>query len=252
MIMADVSDLSGRRVLVTGAASGIGRATSELFVRRGARVALLDRDPAVKAVADAAGGTVGLVVDVADEAAVNAAVAQAAAAMGGIDGVVNAAGVDFVKSITDTTPAEWNRLLGVNLNGPYHVCRAAAPLLREAAEATVVNVASGAGLAPLRHRTAYCASKAGLVMFTKALAMELAPVRVNAFCPGIIDTPLFRQSFENEPDPDAELRRILDRYLIKRAATAGEAAEIVLFLSSRASSIMTGVALAGDAGRTFH
>jgi NAD(P)-dependent dehydrogenase (short-subunit alcohol dehydrogenase family) len=77
-------------------------------------------------------------------------------------------------------------------------------------------------------------------------------VRVNAFCPGIIDTPLFRTSFENEPDPDAELKRILDRYLIKRTATPEEAAQVVLFLSSRASSIMTGVALAGDAGRTFH
>ncbi|HEX2887568.1 SDR family NAD(P)-dependent oxidoreductase [Vineibacter terrae] len=247
--MADLMDLAGRRVLVTGAASGIGRATADLFIARGARVALLDRDPAVAAVP---GATVGLAVDVADEAAVAHAVNAAAAALDGLDGVVNSAGIDLVKSITDMTPAEWNRLLGVNLNGPFHVCRAAAPFLRAAPEATVVNVASGAGLVPLRHRTAYCASKAGLVMFTKSLAMELAPVRVNAFCPGIIDTPLFRLSFENEPDPDAELRRILDRYLIKRAATPEEAAHVVLFLSSRASSIMTGVALAGDAGRTFH
>jgi NAD(P)-dependent dehydrogenase (short-subunit alcohol dehydrogenase family) len=247
--MADPTDLTGRRILITGAASGIGRAAAELFIQRGARVALLDRDATVKTVVD---GTVGLVADVADEAVVARAVAEAAAALGGIDGVVNSAGIDLVKSITDMTPAEWNRLLAVNLNGPFHVCRAAAPFLRDAPDATVVNVASGAGLVPLKHRTAYCASKAGLVMFTKSLAMELAPVRVNAFCPGIIDTPLFRLSFENEPDPDAELKRILDRYLIKRAATPEEAAHVVLFLSSRASSIMTGVALAGDAGRTFH
>jgi len=250
--MDDVTNLAGRRIVVTGAASGIGRAAGELFVRRGAKVAFLDRDAGVKAIADGAGGAIGLVVDVADEASVTRAMAEAGTALGGIDGLVNSAGIDLVKSITDMTPAEWNRLLAVNLNGPFHVCRAAAPFLREAPEATIVNVASGAGLVPLKHRTAYCASKAGLVMFTKSLAMELAPVRVNAFCPGIIDTPLFRLSFENEPDPDAELRRILDRYLIKRAATAEEAAHIVLFLSSRASSIMTGVALAGDAGRTFH
>jgi NAD(P)-dependent dehydrogenase (short-subunit alcohol dehydrogenase family) len=250
--MDDATDLAGRRILVTGAASGIGRATAELFVRRGARVALFDRDAGVEAIAGAAGGAAWRAVDVADEAAVARAVADAASAMGGLDGVVNSAGIDLVKSITDMSPAEWNRLLAVNLNGPFHVCRAAAPFLRQARDATVVNVASGAGLAPLKHRTAYCASKAGLVMFTKSLAMELAPVRVNAFCPGIIDTPLFRQSFENEPDPDAELRRILDRYLIKRAATPEEAAQVVLFLTSRASSIMTGVALAGDAGRTFH
>ena len=248
----DATDLSGRRVLVTGAASGIGQATAELFVSRGAQVALLDRDPRMAEIAAAIGGKAGVTVDVADEAAVARAVGEAAAAMGGLDGVVNSAGIDLVKPITDMSPAEWNRLLAVNLNGPFHVCRAAAPLLRRAAEATVVNVASGAGLVPLKHRTAYCASKAGLVMFSKALAMELAPVRVNAFCPGIIDTPLFRLSFENEPDPDAELKRILDRYLIKRTASPAEAAQVVLFLSSRASSIMTGVALAGDAGRTFH
>ena len=250
--MDDATDLTGRRILVTGAASGIGRATAELFVRRGAKAVLLDRDKSVEATAAMVGGTSGLVVDVADETAVVNAVAAAAVTMDGIDGVVNSAGIDLVKSITDMTPQEWNRLLAVNLNGPFHVCRAAAPFLSEAAEATVVNVASGAGLVPLKHRTAYCASKAGLVMFTKSLAMELAPVRVNAFCPGIIDTPLFRLSFENEPDPDAELRRILDRYLIKRVATPEEAAQVVLFLTSRASSIMTGVALAGDAGRTFH
>jgi NAD(P)-dependent dehydrogenase (short-subunit alcohol dehydrogenase family) len=250
--MDDATDLTGRRILVTGAASGIGRATAELFVRRGAKVVLLDRDKSVEAAAAMVGGTTGLVVDVADETSVVNAVAAAAMIMDGIDGVVNSAGIDLVKSITDMTPQEWNRLLAVNLNGPFHVCRAAAPFLGEAQEATVVNVASGAGLVPLKHRTAYCASKAGLVMFTKALAMELAPVRVNAFCPGIIDTPLFRLSFENEPDPDAELRRILDRYLIKRAASPEEAAQVVLFLTSRASSIMTGVALAGDAGRTFH
>jgi len=250
--MDEPTDLTGRRILVTGAASGIGRATAELFARRGAKVVLLDRDKGVEAAAAMVGGATGLVVDVADETAVVNAVAAAAMIMDGIDGLVNSAGIDLVKSITDMTPDEWNRLLAVNLNGPFHVCRAAAPFLREAQEATVVNVASGAGLVPLKHRTAYCASKAGLVMFTKALAMELAPVRVNAFCPGIIDTPLFRLSFENEPDPDAELRRILDRYLIKRAATPEEAAQVVLFLTSRASSIMTGVALAGDAGRTFH
>jgi NAD(P)-dependent dehydrogenase (short-subunit alcohol dehydrogenase family) len=250
--MADVHGLSGRRILVTGAASGIGRATAALFVQRGARVALLDRDSGVGKVTAAIGGAIGLVADVADEAAVGHAVAEAAARLDGLDGVVNSAGIDLVKPVTDMTPMEWNRLLAVNLSGPFHVCRAAAPWLRQAAEATVVNVASGAGLVPLKHRTAYCASKAGLVMFTKTLAIELAPVRVNAFCPGIIDTPLFRQSFENEPDPDAELRRILDRYLIKRAATPEEAAQVVLFLTSRASSIMTGVALAGDGGRTFH
>jgi NAD(P)-dependent dehydrogenase (short-subunit alcohol dehydrogenase family) len=245
--------LAGRRVLVTGAASGIGLATARLFQREGARVAMLDRDGA--ALTKAAGdGAAALVCDVAEEGQVRAAVAQAAAALGGLDGVVNSAGIDLMRPFEQMTAAEWARILAVDLTGPMLVCHAALPALRQAGRGTIVNIASGAALRPLEHRTAYCAAKAGLVMFGKALAVDLAAdhIRVNAICPGIIDTPLFRSSWTGAADPEAELARILERYVIRRPGEPEEIAQAALYLTGDESSFVTGAALAVDGGRTFH
>jgi NAD(P)-dependent dehydrogenase (short-subunit alcohol dehydrogenase family) len=120
------------------------------------------------------------------------------------------------------TPEEWHRVLAVDLSGPVLVCHAALPAMRQAGRGSIVNIASGAALRPLEHRTAYWAAKAGLVMFGKALA-NLAPagIRVKPVCPAIIDTPMFRASFEGAPDAERELARILDRYVIKRLGAAG-------------------------------
>jgi len=245
--------LGGRRILVTGSASGIGLAIAQLFHREGARVAMLDRDRGrlEKAALDSAPA---LVCDVADEHQVRDAVGRAATALGGIDGVVNSAGIDLMRPFERMTAAEWARVLAVDLTGPMLVCHAALPALREAGRGTIVNIASGAALRPLEQRTAYCAAKAGLVMFGKTLAVDLAPyhIRVNAICPGIIDTPLFRSSWTDAPDPQAELSRILDRYVIKRPGQPDEVAQAALYLTSDESSFVTGAALAVDGGRTFH
>jgi NAD(P)-dependent dehydrogenase (short-subunit alcohol dehydrogenase family) len=246
--------LAGRRILVTGAASGIGLAIARLFRVEGAAVAGLDRDgPRLEAAAVPA-GVVPVRCDVADEDAVRTAVGRAADALDGLDGVVNAAGIDLLRPFEAMTAAEWSGVLAVNLTGPVLVCHAALPALRRAGRGTIVNIASGAALRPLRERTAYCAAKAGLVMFGKALAMDLAAdgIRVNAICPGIIDTPLFRASYEGAPDPEAELARILDRYLIRRPGHPDDIAQAALYLTSDASSFVTGAALAVDGGRTFH
>lgn len=243
--------LRDRRVLVTGAASGIGLAVARVFTQEGARVAMLDRD---EARLSKVGGAVSLVCDVADERRVRASVAEAASALGGLDGVVNCAGVDLMRPFEEMTTEEWTRVLTIDLTGPMLVCHAAVPMMKRAGRGTIVNVASGAGLRPLEHRTAYCTAKAGLVMFGKTLAMDLAPygIRVNAICPGIIDTPMFRGSWEGAPDPQAELAKILDRYLIKRTGQPEEIAYAALYLTSEESSFVTGAALAVDGGRTFH
>jgi NAD(P)-dependent dehydrogenase (short-subunit alcohol dehydrogenase family) len=244
------------RFLVTGGASGIGLAVARLALAQGARVALLDRDAqALAAACDALGPACEcFTCDVADPAAVNAAVQGAVQWLGGLDAVVNCAGVDAVAPLERMSDAEWARVLTVNLNGPMFVCRACLPHLKRAGGGSIVNVASGAGLSPLRHRTAYCASKAALVMFGKALAIEAADdnIRVNAVCPGAVDTPLFRSSYEDSADPAAELQAIRERYALKRVADPGEIAEAVLFLASPAASYVTGTALAVDGGRTFH
>jgi len=243
--------LAGRRILVTGAGSGIGRAVAELFAREGARLALFDLQvDAARELAQRSGG-VALQVDVADEAAVFDAVARAAGALGGLDGVVNAAGIIALGPLENIDLQSWRRQLDVNLTGPYLICRAALPWLRQSAHATIVNIASAQALRPVGASCAYAASKAGLLNFTKAIAGELAPaIRVNAVCPGIVDTPMVAAVSRSADNPAATPS--LKDYPLGRMARPGEIASAILFLSCEESSYVTGAALAVDGGRTFH
>lgn len=243
---------AGRRMLVTGGAKGIGKATALRFLGGGAQVACLDMDEA--ALAALGGGFVALKADVTDTDSVGTAVAEAAARMGGLDGVVNSAGVDLISGIEAMTDAAWERLMAVNLTGPMKVCRAAVPFLKAAGGGTIVNVSSGAGLQPLKFRTAYSASKAGVQMFSKSLAMELAEagIRVNVVCPGAVETPLFRSSIAEGAAGEAQLEAVRARYALARIADPDEIAAGIAFLSSADASYVTGVALAVDGGRTFH
>jgi NAD(P)-dependent dehydrogenase (short-subunit alcohol dehydrogenase family) len=199
-------------------------------------------------------GFVTLKADVTDTASVEKAVAEAAARMDGLDGVVNSAGVDLESSLEGMTDAAWDRLIAVNLTGPMKVCRAALPFLKAAGGGTIVNVSSGAGLQPLKFRSAYSASKAGLQMFSKALAMELADagIRVNVVCPGAVETPLFRSSIAEGDTGEAQLDGVRARYALARIADPDEIAASIAFLSSAEASYVTGAALAVDGGRTFH
>lgn len=249
--------LAGRRVLITGAARGIGLATAERFVKEGARVAALDRD--AEALAELAkrfeAKTLATAeADISDAASVSTAVASVAAVLGGLDGVVNSAGIDLIADIESMALADWNRIIAVNLTGPMLVAQAAYPYLKAAGGGTIVNVSSGAGLSPLKHRTAYCASKAGLQMAAKALAMEAAEfgIRVNTVCPGAVETELFRTSIDTAPDPVAAYEAVRGRYALQRVASPEEIAAAILWLTSAESSYVTGTAIAVDGGRTFH
>lgn len=244
-----------RRYLVAGGASGIGLAFARLAADRGAAVAILDRDAA--ALAEAGRElplAAALACDVTDSAAVEQAVREAAGALDGIDGVVNCAGIDLRADLESMQDADWNRVLSVNLSGPMHVCRASVPYLKQAGGGSIVNVSSAAGLSPLSGRSAYCAAKAGVNMFGKVLAMELAAygIRVATVCPGAVDTPLFRSSYEDQPDPQAGLAAIRARYALGRIARPEELAEAILFLSGAGASYITGATLAVDGGRSFH
>lgn len=242
--------LSGRRVVVTGAASGIGRATAELFLAAGAHVALLDRhEPAPLGTLPAGAVTSIHLTNVSDAASVQESVDAAARALGGIDGLVNAAGIGNADLAEDIELTDWQRLLDVNLTGNFLMCRACLPHLREAGSGTIVSIASGLGLLPFKRRSAYAASKAGVIAFSKAIAMEWAPeVRVNTICPGTVDTPMVRAEYGEEV-----LRtQIGPRYALQRIATPAEIALAALYLSSAEAAFVTGAALAVDGGRTFH
>ena len=245
--------LANRHALITGAASGIGLATARLFLAEGARVALLDRNAAALAQVTAELGVPGIPVDVADPEAVAAAVDAAAAALGALDAVVNAAGISRVASPSETTPALWRQVMAVNLDGPFHVCRAALPHLRRAGGGSIVNLASAAGLVPRPNYSAYGASEGGLLMLTRCLALDLAPenIRVNAVCPGAILTPMVEETMAAQPDPAAE-RAFLARYALGRFGTAEEVAGAVLYLTSAEASYVTGSALGVDGGSAWH
>jgi NAD(P)-dependent dehydrogenase (short-subunit alcohol dehydrogenase family) len=251
-----MTGVEGRAFFVTGGASGIGLAVARLAQQRGAKVCVVDRDgDALTRAAQALGSEAQVIAcDVADAVRVNEAVALAAARLGRLDAVVNAAGVDHLTPLERIADEDWARTLAVNLTGPMLVCRAAVPHLRRAGGGTIVNVASAAGLVPLPGRSAYCATKAGVIMFGKALAMELAAdgIRVNAVCPGAVDTPLFRTSYEDADDASGALEAIRQRYALRRVAQPEELAEAVLYLSSPASSYVTGTAHAVDGGRSYH
>jgi NAD(P)-dependent dehydrogenase (short-subunit alcohol dehydrogenase family) len=244
--------MHGRKVLITGGASGIGLATARRFVAEGAKVAVLDRDG--KALARLGSEVHKAQADVTDAVEVRVSVDEAAQALGGLDGLVNAAGVSPFRTFADMTLDEWRRVLSINLDGPFIVSHAALPALKAAGKSTIVNIASGAGLQPRRDRSAYCASKGGLVLFTKSIAMDLAAdgIRVNAVCPGIVDTPMSHGNIARQADRDAAIERYVSRNLMRRFGTAEEVADAILFLSCDESSFITGSALSVDGGSVFH
>jgi NAD(P)-dependent dehydrogenase (short-subunit alcohol dehydrogenase family) len=235
--------LRGRKIVITGAASGIGQAAALLFAAEGARLALFDMDEEGALRTAQETGGLAFRADVTDEASLEQATTQAAQALGGIDGVVNAAGIMPTGRMADTPAALWRKVLEVNLTGTWLVSRACLPWLQKEPGSTIVNIASGAGLLPNAPGiTAYAASKGGVVNLTRAMAAELAPdIRVTCVCPGMVDTPMangFRSNVGN--------------YALKRIAHPQEIAMVLMFLSSADSSYVTGAILAADGGRTFH
>ncbi|XFF02265.1 SDR family NAD(P)-dependent oxidoreductase (plasmid) [Bradyrhizobium guangxiense] len=235
--------LSGRRIVITGAASGIGRTTAQLFAAEGASVALLDRNGG--GLADTAQDTGGLCfeVDITDEASVATVIERAGRGMGGIDGLVNAAGIMSTGPVAEMPAHAFRKIIEVNLTGTYIVARGCLPWMTQETSATIVNIASAQGLLPnAPNHTAYAASKGAVVNLTRALAAELAPlIRVNSVCPGMVDTLMADGHRGN-----------VGNYALKRLADPAEIARAILFLTSEDSSYVTGAALAVDGGRSFH
>jgi len=244
--------LEGRRILITGAASGIGAATARLFHEEGAKLALIDlQEEALNSVAKEL-GALALPLNLSDLTAVEPAVERAASEMGGLDGVVNCAGTGAGGPIANVSLDVLQFSFAVNLGAPYLISRAAMPHLQAAQGGTIVNIASGMGVRPdSPNASAYAATKGGLVNLTRALAVEAAPkVRVNCICPGLVNTPMSAQLFEGYATPSDS--PWVKRFPLQRAAEPSELATAILFLTSSESSFVTGAILAVDGGRTLH
>ncbi|MET0419458.1 MAG: SDR family oxidoreductase [Actinoplanes sp.] len=241
------AEFAGLAAIVTGGSSGIGRATAEELRARGARVAVLDLDPS-----GLPDGIAGVAADVSSRQSVDAAVDAAADALGGIDVVVNNAGIGAIGTVADQGDDEWHRVLDVNVVGMARVVRAALPWLRRSAHASVVNVSSIAALNGLPGRALYSASKGAVLSLTLAMATDHVRegIRVNCVCPGTADTPWVGRLLAQADDPAAERLALQARQPIGRLVTPEEVANAIVYLASPRSGSTTGTVLDVDGGVT--
>ncbi|MFF1445584.1 SDR family NAD(P)-dependent oxidoreductase [Streptomyces sp. NPDC058295] len=240
-----MTGLSGLRALVTGGASGIGLATAGLLAEQGARVAVLDREPA-----GVPQPLLALKADVTDDASVRAAVEEAAGRFGGLDILVNNAGIGAAGTVEDNPDEQWHHVLDVNVIGMVRTTRAALPYLRRSSQAAVVNTCSIAATAGLPQRALYSAGKGAVLSLTLAMAADhlREGIRVNCVNPGTADTPWVARLLDAADDPEAERAALHARQPMGRLVTADEVAAAIVYLASPAAASVTGTALAVDGG----
>lgn len=245
-----------RVALITGAASGIGRATALAFAAEGARVVVADIDEArgletVRAVKDQAGEAVFVRADVSREDDAEGMVRAALNTYGQLDIIFNNAGIPMPPTPAEAISAElFDRIFAVNVRGVFFGCKYAIPVMRAQGRGVIINTASTAGLRPRPGMLAYSASKGAVITLTKALALELAPygIRVNAVAPVATDTPMLPVFFGTD-NPEEARRRFLESIPLGRLNTPEDVARAVLFLASDEAAMITGVCLEVDGGR---
>ena len=228
------------KALVTGGSSGIGRATAELLLERGAHVSVFDRT------ADAPPGAIALVGDVSDDASVRAAIAS----LDGLDVLVNNAGIGAQGGVETNADDEWHRVFDINVVGIARVTRAALPLLRASSAGAIVNTCSVAALVGLPNRALYSATKGAVYSLTLAMAADhmAEGIRVNCVTPGTADTPWVGRLLDAAPDPAAERAALNARQPMGRLVSADEVAAAIAYLASPLAGATTGTALAVDGG----
>ena len=238
-------ELAGLVAAVTGGGSGIGAAVAGELAARGARVAVLDLDPG-----SAPDGGLAVAADVSDDAAVRAAVDQVVQELGGLDVLVNCAGIGAQGAVDDNDDDEWHRVLDVNVLGIVRTSRAALPALRRSSAASIVNIGSIVATAGLPQRALYSATKGAVLALTRAMAADhLAEgVRVNCVNPGTADTPWVGRLLERAADPVAERAALEARQPHGRLVSAAEVAGAVAYLVSPSAGSTTGTAIAVDGG----
>jgi NAD(P)-dependent dehydrogenase (short-subunit alcohol dehydrogenase family) len=244
----------GGGVLVTGAAAGMGRAIAAAFVAEGADAVLADIDgervaQAAEELAAGGAGVTGVACDVTDEAQVGETIARGEELLGGIDVLVNNAGVVTMDKVVDVSARDWDFVMDVNAKGVFLCSKAAIPKMLERGGGQIVNIASQAGKRGYKLFAHYCASKAAVIVFSKALALELAPtIRVNCVCPGIVNTEMMDREYAWEEEmtgepQDAIKERWMSGIPMGRFQEPEDIARVALFLASEEASEMTGQAI---------
>ncbi len=252
-----MTELLDKVAIVTGAGSGMGRATAALFARQGASVVLADIDTdggaaACAAIRDEGGEATFVKTDVAREAEVGALVEVAEGTYGGLHTIFNNAGIEQPFTPSDEVTEElFDRVIGVNLKGTFFGCKHAIPALLRAGGGTIVNNSSVSAFANVGGNASYASSKGAVMSLTRVLAIEYATrgIRVNAICPGVIDTGMNQRNLERAGDPETVRQRWMSVTPIGRMGTPEEIARTVLYLASDQSSFTTGIGLLIDGGR---
>jgi len=243
----------GKTIVVTGGALGIGRAAVEIFVERGASVLMIDWDEVAGAELEASVNENGKCIfrkaDVSKHDAVQSAIEDAFESFGSIDSLVVSAGIQRYGTALTTDDAQWDEVLDVNLRGAWNAARAALPYIRKQG-GSIVNVSSVQALASQQNVLAYTVSKHGLIGLTRSMAMDFARdgVRVNAVCPGTVDTPMLKWAASLDPNPDSVYAACNAMHPLGRIAQPNEIAEVVAFLAHESSSFVTGSVWTADGG----
>jgi meso-butanediol dehydrogenase / (S,S)-butanediol dehydrogenase / diacetyl reductase len=250
-----VTRLKGQTALITGGGTGLGRAIALAFSRQGANVGIAGRrveklQEVARAIEEQGGQALAVACDVTKARDAERTVHQTAARFGQLNILVNNAGALHVSTIESIPEEEWDRVMNVNLKGPFLMSRAALPELRKAGGGAIVNIGSVLGLIGAKDRGAYCASKGGVTLLTKAMALDHAHenIRVNCICPAIIETELVRGLFDSAADGEALRRARTAQIPLGRMGRPEDVAEMAIFLASSESAWITGAALPLDGG----
>lgn len=246
--------LEGKVAIVTGASRGIGRAIAVRFAREGARVVAAQRtvdegNSLVAEIAKAGGEAISVLTDVRDEASVKAMVDASLAAFGTVDILCNNAGVGLIRSVVDTTSDEYDAVMDTNVRGVFLCMRFGIPPML-ARGGSVINIASVASYVGFPRDAAYCTSKGAVLMLTRQAALDFAPkdVRVNAICPGFIETPMLVQYCASQPNPDSAYQEVVGLHPMGRLGTPEDVAGAAVYFASDDSKWVTGASLAVDGG----
>ena len=238
------------KVVVTGGAKGIGGACVEAFMEGGAKVCILDIDQAGQEFADTLGDdTFFIHCDVSKENEVKTAFRKIEKKFGAVEVLVNNAGIQRYSTVTETTEEEWDLIMNVNLKSAFLCSKYAIPMMLKKKKGCVINVASVQSFISQKNVAPYTTSKTALLGLTRSIAVDYAPnIRSVAVCPGTVDTPMFRNSIQESPNPDEVLEECNEMHLVKRICSSEEVGELITYLSSDKAGFITGQAIRIDGG----